>query len=337
MNIGALRDWATDKARFLSVKDFLDFGQAFLEYRDGSNLQAELVSRNTPQYRFFQYREEADFQLTRPINTDLFYTADEFGSASSLFYEALESALDAPSAGASQSHRESLNRVIYTAQQAIGAALDSLPAGRSNAARKINGERFERFIGLAINHCGIECRSGVLRIPVKDEQDVELFKMNYQHDLMLEVEGELRAIGSVKTSSKDRIDKVFIDKFLYNRLTGIPTPHFAIFLNDVQRKGREPNFGTSQTFLRGHFKGYTVKLNSLDGVYYCDLLPQMETDPLLAENIDRIDRFFIDDLPAFVRHAPGPDVEISGGIFPENSSSGRADSLPSAPGGGRLL
>jgi len=33
---------------------------------------------------------------------------------------------------------------IYTIQQCIGAALDALPAGRSNAARKINGDLFER-------------------------------------------------------------------------------------------------------------------------------------------------------------------------------------------------
>jgi len=69
----------------------------------------------------------------------------------------------------------------------------------------------------------------VLHIPVKDDQGVEQFKMNYQHDLMIEVEGDLKAIGSVKTSSKDRIDKVFIDKFLYNRLTDALTPHFAMF------------------------------------------------------------------------------------------------------------
>lgn len=61
--------------------------------------------------------------------------------------------------------------------------------------------------------------------------------MSYQHDIIVEENGEIRAIGSVKTSSKDRIDKIFIDKFLYNRLTNVTTPHFAVFLNDVQRKG----------------------------------------------------------------------------------------------------
>src|SRR5690606_26587127 len=184
MNIEELRDWATDKERFESIADYLDFGRAYLDYRAEDNLQAELVSQNTPQYRFFQYGADADYQLTRPINTMLLYSADEYDAARSLFYEALDSVMDPAAGHVGDEHRDSLNKVIYTAQQSIGAALDSLPAGRSNAARKINGDLFERFIGLAINHCGVECRSGVLRIPVKDEQDVELFKMNYQHDLM---------------------------------------------------------------------------------------------------------------------------------------------------------
>lgn len=309
MSITELREWATTKERFLSIEDFVTFGRAFLEYRGNGNFQAELVARNNKQYRFFQYSDDADFQLTRPINTDLFYTADDFDAAVGDFYSVLDGVVDGTPPTASE--REALGRVIYSCQQSIGAALDSLPARQSNTARKINGDLFERFIGLTITHCGIECRSGVITIPVKDESGKELFGMKYQHDLIVEVEGEMKAIGSVKTSSKDRLDKVFIDKFLYNRLTGEPTPHFAIFLHDVQRAGKEPNYGTSNTFLPGHFKGYTIKLNPLDGVYYCDLLPSMRTDPLLAENISRIDQFYVEDLPAFVREAPHVDARVN--------------------------
>lgn len=309
MKIEKLREWAADKEQFLAITDYLNFAREFLSYRDTIGFQAELVSRNTPKYRFFQYKEDADYQITRPINTELLYTAEDFDQAASSVKDTLDSVKD--NAGATFEQRTALNRVIYTSQQSIGAALDSLPAGKSNIARKVNGDLFERFIGLLINHCGVESRSGVVKVPVKDEQTGEkMFSMNYQHDIMIEVNGELKAIGSVKTTSKDRLGKVFIDKFLYNRLTNTPTPHFAIFLNDVQRAGKEPNFRTSNTFLPGHFKGYTIKLNPLDGVYYCDLLPQMETDPLLSSHIDPIDKFFIDDLPEFVSNAPIPDVEI---------------------------
>ena len=102
----------------------------------------------------------------------------------------------------------------------------------------------------------------------------------------------------MKTSSKDRIDKIFIDKFLYNKLAEKAIPHIAVFLNDVQRKKtkRENQYGINATFLPGHFKGYTIKLNPLDGVYYCDIRPNMETDPLLRKHIQTIDHLFCRDL-----------------------------------------
>ena len=72
-----------------------------------------------------------------------------------------------------------------------------------------------------------------------------------------------------------------MDKFLYGRLAETDIPHIAVFLNDVQRKKtrQEGKFAVSATFLPGHFKGYTVRLNPLDGVYYCDIRPNMRTDP----------------------------------------------------------
>ena len=50
------------------------------------------------------------------------------------------------------------------------------------------------------------------------------------------------------------------------------------------------------TFLPGHFKAYTVKLNPLDGVYYCDIRPNMVSDALLSQHIKTIDHFFYSDL-----------------------------------------
>ena len=78
------------------------------------------------------------------------------------------------------------------------------------------------------------------------------------------------------------------------------TPHFAIFLHDVQRAGKEPNYKTGQTFLTGHFKAYTIGLNPLDGVYYCDLRPIMKTDDLLKEHIKSLDYLLCEDVWKFV-------------------------------------
>ena len=125
-----------------------------------------------------------------------------------------------------------------------------------------------------------------------------MFNTTYQHDLLISEDNEIKIIGSVKTSSKDRIDKIFVDKFLYNKLTSTALPHIAIFLNDVQRKKtkHQNRYGINATFLPGHFKAYTIKLNPLDGVYYCDIRPNMITDELLSQHIQTIDNFFYRDI-----------------------------------------
>jgi len=195
-------------------------------------------------------------------------------------------------------NRKLLNDYIYTCQQSIGAVLDALPANKSNTARKINGDLFERFIRLIITEVGVNVTDGTISVPVKIN-GAEAFTMNCQHDLIIKVDDVTKAIGSVKTSSKDRIDKIFVDKFLYNRLTDMKTPHFAIFLNDVQRKGKEGKYGINATFLPGHFKGYTIKLNPLDGVYYFDIRPNMTTEDILKDHIKTFDNFLIQDVWKF--------------------------------------
>ena len=143
---------------------------------------------------------------------------------------------------------------------------------------------------------------GTVKLPVTVDVE-QLFSMSYQHDLIIKRQGELMAIGSVKTSSKDRMDKIFIDKFLHNKLTSKDVPHFAVFLNDVQRNGKEPNYSTNTTFLTGHFKGYTVKLNPLDGVYYCDLLPIMKSDKIISKHIFTLDNLLVEDIWKFIEES----------------------------------
>ena len=295
MSLVDLVNHATNKERFHSVESYIDFCTRYLEYVE-TGLQARIVSQNESHYQFFQYRQDGSFNITRPINSNLMYDAEGFVSATQNFLLTLEQLRDG--AQPSDELRENLIRTIYTAQQSIGAALDALPAGRSNQARKVNGDLFERFIRLLIVSLRVDCVSGTMQVPVRDAEGTELFKSSYQHDLLISKNDELKVIGSVKTSSKDRIDKVFMDKFLYNKLTDTALPHIAIFLNDVQRKkGNQPNrYGVSATFLPGHFKAFTVKLNPLDGVYYCDIRPNMIEDELLSQHIKTIDHFFYSDL-----------------------------------------
>ena len=294
MNLGNLVAFASDKKNFMSLADYISFSKEYLDFVD-NGLQAIIISQNENHYQFYQYQEAGYFNITRPINSHLMYTSQDNQTISTHFLDILESIQDISEQDTAQ--RSVITRSIYTLQQCIGATLDALPSGQANRARKVNGDLFERLIQLLIRYVEIKCETGTIQVPVEVAGEIQ-FNMSYQQDLLLYAMDELKAIGSVKTSSKDRLDKVFIDKFLYSKLTDTTLPHIAIFLNDVQRKRtrRENQYGISATFLPGRFKGYTVKLNALDGVYYCDIRPNMQTEPILRDHIWTIDKFFCTDL-----------------------------------------
>ena len=294
MNIKNLVAKALNKGNFTDLQGYIDFAQEYLDFI-AEHLQAEIVSQNENHYRFYQYDRHGNYQITRPINSNLMYKTDTFSLASTKFLELLKNVKDIkPDL---EVERQILNNTTYTIQQSIGAALDGIEGGKSNAARKLNGDLFEHLIRLIINEIGVEAKAGVVQVPVSIS-DTEQFNMSYQHDLIVKQGDEIKILGSIKTSSKDRLDKIFIDKFLYSRLTETTIPHIAIFLNDVQRKKtkKENEYGVNATFLPGHFKGYTVKLNPLDGVYYCDIRPNMRTENILKDHIKTFDNLLIDDI-----------------------------------------
>lgn len=104
-------------------------------------------------------------------------------------------------------------------------------------------------------------------------------------------------VGSIKTTSKDRIDKIFLDKYLLTKLIGRDIPVVAIFLHDVQRAQRGNSlFGINSTFKTNHFLGYTVALNKLDGVYYVDPRPEMTVNQKLREQVRDFQQFLIHDM-----------------------------------------
>jgi hypothetical protein len=104
-------------------------------------------------------------------------------------------------------------------------------------------------------------------------------------------------VGSVKTTSKDRIDKVFLDKFMISRLLGQPIKVIAIFLHDVQRARKAgSDFGINGTFKSNHFLGYSLALNPLDGVYYVDPRPNMVENPDLSKQISDFSKFLTHDI-----------------------------------------
>ena len=298
MTIQQMTQHITGKQHFKTLQEYEDFALAFLDFVE-SGLQARIVCQNEVNYQFFQFKEDCGYNISRPINSDLFGTAENFGEAVRTFNRVIRDL---------KSHRRPddktravFNSVVYTLQQSIGVALDALPASSANQAKKINGDLFERLVRLLMTGIGVDCSSGVLQVPVKDSSGNIIHKINYQQDLIGKRDGKIKFLGSVKTSSKDRIDKIFVDKLLYTRFTGCVTPYVAVFLNDVQR-AKSKTFGkqkVNSTFLAGHFKAYTMKLTSMDGVFYCDLRPNMKSDPFLTEQIHGIDRLFYDEVQRF--------------------------------------
>ena len=297
MKLQNIVEMATDKGNFSDLKGYVDFCSIYLDYIS-TNLQATIVSQNENYYKFYQYNKDGDFQITRPINSNLMYNAGSFSKDKIEFIKLLKTAKDIKLEN--NDLRKIILNSVYTIQQSIGAALDGLPAGRSNTARKLNGDLFEHFIRLIIKEIGVDCKAGVVQVPIPSNNDN--YFMSYQHDLIIEEDNKVKLIGSIKTSSKDRLDKIFVDKFLYNKLTSTQTPHIAVFLNDVQRKNtrRENEYGINATFLPGHFIGYTIALNPLDGVYYCDIRPNMKTEAVLKDHIKTFDYLICEDIWKFI-------------------------------------
>ncbi len=154
MNLAEIVGMAVDKRNFLSVAGYLKFSRLFLTFvRTG--LQAIIVSQNENHYCFYQYKDDGHFNITRPINSKLMYDLDDIDKIETAFPKILANVRDLKP-GDNES-REILTKSIYTIQQCIGAALDALPEGRSNQARKINGDLFERLIQELLKLIGVSC------------------------------------------------------------------------------------------------------------------------------------------------------------------------------------
>jgi len=304
-----LQESVRDKSAFGTLDDYLAIGRAFLGLLR-QMVPTRIVSPSHPNYFFYQYGADYGHKITRPLNADLFLESPaDFEEAFARFllflgdlhkYQA--KAVDR------RGNREyvgskAINKVVYTAQQAIGSIGDSFD--NPNQSRKRVGQLFETLVRLVLQQIGLECEPRTLRIPVPGYPGYE---MSYQLDLVFSrnkaiITSETQFIhpseivGSVKTTSKDRIDKVFLDKYLLTRLLGRDIPVVAIFLHDVQRARRGSSiFGVNSTFKSNHFLGYTVALQRLDGVYYVDPRPEMRANERLREQIQDFQQFLVHDL-----------------------------------------
>lgn len=298
-----------DKTAFRGLADYFAIGKTFLEYLEIER-PTRIVSPTQPNYIFYQYSELYKHTITRPLNTNLFIDSpDAFKEAFERMIAFLaevkrfqNSVTEQPSLKEYIEAKE-INKVVYTAQQSIGSIGDSFD--NANQARKRIGQLFEGLVKLLLNEVGLICEPRTVNLPIPDNPG---YRMPYQLDLVFSrnkaiVTSETtyiyahEIVGSVKTTSKDRIDKIFLDKYLLTKLLGRNIPVVAVFLHDVQRAAKGKSiFGVASTFKSNHFLGYTVALNKLDGVYYVDPRPEMTTNARLQEQIRDFQQFLVQDL-----------------------------------------
>lgn len=218
----------------------------------------------------------------RPINQKLFvYDPGDFSKRFNDFMKLFRK-LETRNENWDDSEKYLIDSVLYTIQQSIGAGFDLLVD--PNSARKHVGNRFEELIKSVFTEMDIANDKTVLQIPYITDEGEKTYKC--ENDLILSPFENVKSSGkhldkneivvSVKTTSKDRMGKIFIDKILLERFVGHDQKVIGIFLNDVQRKKSD---NISYTLVSGLFMVYTNFLTELEGIYYLDPPPNVFKEP----------------------------------------------------------
>jgi hypothetical protein len=221
-------------------------------------------------------------KFIRPINQRLFIYSPELFKIKLTDFKELVERLKNKHDDWMDIEKELIDSILYTIQQSIGAGFDLL--ANPNSARKHVGNRFEELIRAFFTEIGIANKKTVLQIPYKTDEGEKTYKC--ENDLILSPFNKVKStskhldekeiVVSIKTTSKDRMGKMFIDKILLERFVDHSQKIIGIFLNDVQRK-KDNDIGF--TLVSGLFMVYSKFLTELEGVYYLDPPPNASKEP----------------------------------------------------------
>ena len=236
-------------------------------------------------------------KFARPINRNLFiFDSDDFDSQFKKFILVIEKIKHRELI--SQEEYKNIDSVTYTIQQSMGVGMDFLC--NPNSSRKHVGNRFEEFIRLIVTQLGVKNDKVVFKIPYPSEGGEKLYSC--ETDIILSPYNSVKSgtksidekeiVVSLKTSSKDRMGKIFLDKLLMQQFAQHQVKVVGIFLNDVQRKGAKQ---ISYTFVSGLFMVYTKFLTELEGVYFIDPPPVTKGAPY-NQHISSFSKFIVDDI-----------------------------------------
>lgn len=260
-----------------------------------SNVVSEKLE--TRGYIILSSIEAGTLKYARPVNKKLFiFDVKKFSQA----YDDFLTILDAikKKKTISKGQCELIDSIVYTIQQSFGAGMDFLC--NPNSARKHVGNRFEELIRLIISQIGVNNDNIVFKIPYPSSDGEKLYSC--ETDIIISPHNLIKSntksinrdefIVSLKTTSKDRMGKIFLDKLLMQKFARHPVKVVGIFLNDVQRKESEK---ISYTFVSGLFMVYTKFLTELEGVYFVDPPPITKKVPF-NKHIAPFSKFIVKDI-----------------------------------------
>ncbi len=261
----------------VSLNDFETITLRTLNYLP--NVLSEVKEKQD--YLIYSSKIAGTTKYIRPINSKLFLNnPSDFSSQFKELQIVLEKIKYKESI--SESEKIIIDKTLYTIQQSIGAGLDLLV--NQNSARKHVGNRFEELIKAVFDEISVANKKIVLQIPYETEEGIKTYKC--ENDLIISPFEKVKStskniseneiVVSVKTTSKDRMGKMFIDKLLLEKFVEHPQKVIGIFFNDVQRK--EDN-NISFTLVSGLFMVYTKFLTSIEGIYYLDPPPNALIKP----------------------------------------------------------
>jgi len=262
-----------------SLSEFESITVRVLEYLPNV-LNEKLIQKNG--YNIHLSESAGTRKFIRPINQKLFiYSADDFKNKQTSFKQVIER-MKSKNDFWTADEKELIDSYLYTIQQSIGAGFDLL--ANPNSARKHVGNRFEELVKVIFTEIGVANKKTVLQIPYQTDEGEKTYKC--ENDLILSPYPNVKSTGrhldeheivvSVKTTSKDRMGKMFIDKILLEKFVKHDQKVIGVFLNDVQRK--EDN-NISFTLVSGLFMVYSNFLTELEGIYYLDPPPNALKEP----------------------------------------------------------
>ena len=280
-----------------SIQEFKEITQRILNYiPDVLNVESKFGG-----YVICSSNIAGTIKSIRPFKQDLFIREEKTFDKDFKKYESIIKNLKSGKRNFVRDDYHVIDSVVYTMQQAMGIGLDLMV--HPNSARKLVGNRFEELLRTLFITLGISIKKVVLSIPYETEEGNKYYRC--ETDVIISPYDEVKSdsktihkneiVVSLKTTTKDRMPKIFIDKVLMEKFVGHPVKVVGISQNDIQRKddGKIPKI--SYTFVSNLFMVYTKFLAQLEGYYYLDP-PAKALEKPYNQHIFSFSKFLLEDL-----------------------------------------